>query len=109
MSLTDPDQDPTSTSFATAGTPSVAPSDAPLPSGIPARIVPGASDGDDVDPSVDNLSGFTLVAILFDQGFNWDFVVQNTDSAGQIFKFLPTMIQTALGVTGMLSFPFVIS
>jgi hypothetical protein len=102
MSLTDPDQVPTPTSFAPTGTPSVAPSDAPLPSGLPARIVPGSGS---VDPSVDDLNGFTLIALLLDQGFGWDFVVQNPEAAAQILSYIPPLIQTALDVTGMLSFP----
>ena len=98
MSLTDPDQVPTSTSFSTAGTPTAAPSVVSLPSGVPARIVPGSGG---VDPSGDDLNGFTLIAILFDQGLNWETVVQNTDSPGQIFAWLPDLIQTALSITSM--------
>lgn len=96
MSLTDPDQVPTSTSFSTTGTPTAAPSIVSLPSGIPARIVPGFGG---VDPAVDDLNGFTLIAILFDQGLNWETVVQNPDSPGQIFAWLPVLIQTSLGIT----------
>ncbi|KAF9651676.1 hypothetical protein BDM02DRAFT_3090845, partial [Thelephora ganbajun] len=44
-------------------------------------------------------NGFTLIAILFDRGLNWDTVVHNPDSPGQIFSWLPVLIQTALGVT----------
>jgi len=95
MSLTDPDQVPTPTTFSTTGTPTVAPSVVSLPSGVPARIVPGSGG---VDPGVDNLNGFTLIAILFDQGLNWETVVQNTDSPGQIFAWLPQLIQTALSI-----------
>ena len=98
--LTNPDQVPTATSFSTASTPSIIPSVAPLPSGIPARIVPGAGG---VNPEVDNLNGFTLIAVLFDRGLNWDTVVHNPDSPGQIFSWLPVLIQTALGITSMRS------
>jgi hypothetical protein len=94
LSLTDPDQVPTATSFSTAGTPSTAPSVAPLPSGLPARIIPGAGG---VNPEVDDLNGFTLIAILFDRGLNWETVVHNPDSPGQILSWLPVSIQTAFG------------
>ena len=47
MTLTDPDQVPTPTSFLDTGTPTVVPSVVSLPSGIPARIVPGSGG---VDP-----------------------------------------------------------
>lgn len=98
MSLTDPDQVPTSTSFSTSRTPTVAPSIVSLPSGVPARIVPGSGG---VDPGVDNLNGYTLIAILFTLELSWETVVQNPDSPGQIFAWLPELIQTALGITSM--------
>lgn len=98
MSLTDPDQVPTPTSFSTTRTPTAAPSVVSLPSGVPARIVPGSGA---VDPETDNLDGFTLIAILFDQGLNWETVVQNTDSPGQIFAWLPVLIRSALDITSM--------
>jgi hypothetical protein len=100
LSLTDPDQVPTATSFSTAGTPSTAPSVAPLPPGIPARIVPGAGG---VNPEVDDLSDFTLIAILFDSGLSWETVVQQPDSSGQILSWLPVSIRLALGITSMRS------
>ena len=100
LSLTEPDQVPTVTSFSTAGTPSFAPGVTPLPPGIPARIVPGAGG---VDPEVDDLNGFTLIAILFDYGLSWDTVVHDPDSPSQIFSRLPVLIDTALGITGMRS------
>lgn len=82
----------------------MAPSVVSLPSGVPARIVPGSGG---VDPGVDNLNGFTLIAVLFDQGLNWETVVQNTDSPGQIFAWLPQLIQTALSINSMRLAPFV--
>ena len=94
---TDPDQVPTATSFSTVGTPSLAPSNAPLPPGIPARIIPGAGG---VNPEAGDLNGFTLIAILFDRGFNWDTVVHNPSSPGQIFSWPPALISTALSITG---------
>ena len=98
MSLTDPDQVPTSTSFSTTVLPTAAPSVVSLPSGLPARIVPGSGG---VNPAIDNLDGFTLIAVLFDHGLNWETVVQNPDSPGQIFAWFPVLIQRALGTTGM--------
>lgn len=62
---------------------------------MPARIVPGSGG---VDPEVDSLNGFTLIAILFDQGLNWDTVVQHPDSPGQIFAWLPPVILTSLSI-----------
>ena len=62
--------------------------------------MPGAGG---VNPAVDDLSGFTLIAILFDQGLNWDTVVLNSDSPAQIFAWLPVLIQTALGINSMRS------
>jgi len=100
LSFTDPDQVPTVTSFSTAGTPSFAPGVTPLPPGIPVRIFPGAGG---VNPEVDDLNGFTLIAILFDYGLSWDTVVHNPDSPGQIFSQLPVLIDTVLGITGMRS------
>ena len=103
LSLKDSDRVLMATSFLTAGTPSLAPSNAPLPPGIPARIIPGAGG---VNPDVDDLDGFTLIAILFDWGSNWDTVVHNPDSPGQIFSWFPALISTALSITGTRSSRF---
>lgn len=105
MTLTDPDQVPTPTSLPDTGTPTVAPSVVSLPSGIPARIVPGSGGA---DPGDNDLSGFSLITILFDQGLNWATVVQNTDSPGQIFAWLPPLIQTALSISSMRFSPLVV-
>jgi len=100
LSFTDPDQVPTATSFSTAGTPGFVPGVTPLLPGIPVRLFPGAGG---VNPEVDDLNGFTLIAILFDYGLSWDTVVHNPDSPGQIFQH-PVLIDTALGIiTGMRS------
>jgi hypothetical protein len=91
--LTDPDQATTTLSI-----PDVAPTNtltqAALPTGIPSRIFPqdGIPDGTD-------LSGLTLISILFNQELNWQFVATHQDSSSQIFAFFPTVLQTALGIT----------
>ena len=65
----------------------------PLPTGLPSRIYP--QDG--VSETAD-LSGFTLISILFNQELNWQFVATNQDSSSQIFAYFPLVLQTALGV-----------
>jgi hypothetical protein len=45
------------------------------------------------------LSGFSLVSILFDQFLPWAFVAQNIQSQGQLFLWLPTLVQSALGLS----------
>ncbi|KAF8961223.1 hypothetical protein BDZ97DRAFT_1664635, partial [Flammula alnicola] len=91
--LTDPDQIASSV----APIPSAASTitDAPLPTGIPGRILPA----DQLAPSTD-LSGFTLISLLFDQSLNWPFVVNSAISSSQIFAYVPVLIGTALGITG---------
>jgi len=45
-----------------------------------------------------DLSGFTIISILFNQELNWPFVVSNQISSSQIFAYLPVIITTALGL-----------
>ncbi|KAH9060221.1 hypothetical protein EDB87DRAFT_641593 [Lactarius vividus] len=92
VTLSDPDAVPPTLSV-------VSPSNLPstttpvlLPSNLPARIYPPTQ----VDPN--SLTGFSLVSILFDQFLSWPFVAQNTQSQGQLFLWLPTIIQSALGL-----------
>jgi hypothetical protein len=91
--LTDPDQATTTLSI-----PGSAPTDsltqAALPTGIPSRIVPqnGIPGGTD-------LTGLTLISILFDSELNWPFVTTNQDSSSQIFAFFPSVLQNALGLS----------
>jgi len=98
LSLTGPDQAPTTTSFSATGIPNTVPSVAPLPSGLPARIVLGAGG---VNPEVDDLDGFTLITILFDLGLPWDLVARNSSYPGLILSRLPVPIQTALDISSM--------
>ncbi|KAH8993042.1 hypothetical protein EDB86DRAFT_2830262 [Lactarius hatsudake] len=93
VTLSDPDAVPPTLTI-------VSPSNLPstttpvlLPSNLPARIYPPTQ----VDPN--SLSGFSLVSILFDQFLSWSFVAQNTQSQGQLFLWLPTIIQSALGLS----------
>ncbi|KAF9031735.1 hypothetical protein BJ165DRAFT_1358167, partial [Panaeolus papilionaceus] len=72
-----------------------------LPSGIPARILPG----NPIDPNAD-LTGYSLVSIAFTNELNWLFVTDNELSSGQIFAYLPTLILAALPtLTGEFPFP----
>lgn len=74
------------------GAMTAAPSVAPLPTGIPARIYP-ADQGPSTAPS-----GFTLISILFNQSLNWQFEATNPDSSNQIFAYFPGVIANALGI-----------
>lgn len=90
--LTDPDQatttvDPISTSATVVA--------ATLPTGIPNRIYPA----DRLDINTVDTTGLTLISILFNQGLNWPFVVNNQVSSSQIFALLPAIIGTALGIS----------
>jgi hypothetical protein len=73
--------------------PSAAPTIAPLPTGIPARIYPAVQ----IDPNSD-LSGYTVISILFNQELNWQFEATNPDSSNQIFAYFPGVIAAALGI-----------
>jgi hypothetical protein len=95
--LTNPDQATTTIapSAANAATTLVVPV---LPSDIPNRIYPA----DQLPPTTD-LTGYTLISILFNQELNWPFVVNSQISASQIFAYMPVLITTALGITGKVS------
>jgi len=83
-----------STSFTLGtGAPTASPSVAALPAGIPARIYPATQ----IDPNTD-LTGFTVISILFNQQLNWQFEATNPDSSNQIFAYFPGVIATALGI-----------
>jgi hypothetical protein len=93
QTLTDPDQ--ATTTFETVPTPAttlVMP--AALPIGMPARIFPH----DQLDSST-NLSGFTLISILFNAELNWPFVCVTSLASSQIFAYLPVLITTALAIS----------
>jgi hypothetical protein len=70
---------------------------APLPSGIPGRILPANQLPSDTD-----LTGYTLISILFNKELNWPFVVNSPISSSQIFAYMPVLIGAALGITGEL-------
>jgi len=97
--LTDPDQAPTTveSSAANPATTILVPT---LPSGIPNRIYPA----DQLSPTTD-LTGYTLISILFNQELNWPFVVNSQISASQIFAYMPVLITTALDITGKVFSP----
>lgn len=40
----------------------------------------------------------TLISVLFNQSLNWEWVVANSDTQGQIFEYFPSIIATALGI-----------
>jgi len=95
--ITDPDQATTTVvaSAANAATTIALPI---LPSDMPNRIYPA-----DQLSSTTDLTGFTLISILFNQELNWPFVVGSQISASQIFAYMPVLISTALGITGKVS------
>jgi len=89
-SFTDPDQ-ATTTFEPESASPSSVPTLAPLPAGMPARIY-----SQDQIPPTQDLTGLTLISILFNSALNWPFVVGNPVASSQIFAYFPTVIQTAL-------------
>jgi hypothetical protein len=92
--ITDPDQPTTTVSLDTSAT--ALPPQAPLPSGMPARIYPVNG----TDPSTADIPGSTFISLLFNQELNWQFVTQNPVSSSQIFAYLPVVLTTALNITG---------
>jgi len=97
--LTNPDQ-ATTTVADNGPSPVTTLTAAPLPTGIPARIYPSKQ----LDLTQD-LSGFTLISILFNQDLNWPFVVNNQVSSSQIFAYLPALISAAIaGTSSFFSF-----
>ncbi|KAF9442656.1 hypothetical protein P691DRAFT_464796 [Macrolepiota fuliginosa MF-IS2] len=91
LTLTDPDEATTTEAIPTA---SALTNSVPLPTGIPARIFPR----EQLDPGTD-LSGYTLISILFNNELNWPFVVTSPLSSSQIFAYVPVLLTTALGIT----------
>ncbi|KAJ3896925.1 hypothetical protein GG344DRAFT_85038 [Lentinula edodes] len=67
---------------------------AALPSSLPYRILP-----QDQLASNEDLSGYTLVSLLFDLQLNWPFVVSSPDSSSQLFAYMPVILQNSLGLT----------
>ncbi|KAF9488018.1 hypothetical protein BDN71DRAFT_1352119, partial [Pleurotus eryngii] len=80
--LTDPDQATTTvTPVQQSAQADVAPTTAPLPTGMPARIYPRNG----TDPTTENLGDYSLISILFTPELNWQFVATNPLSPSQIF------------------------
>lgn len=67
---------------------------AALPSDLPSEILPPEQL-----PSNTNLSGFTLVSLLFNLQLNWPFVVGNEQTTSQLFAWIPVILETALGLS----------
>ena len=63
--------------------------------GLPAIIYPS-----DMLSSRTDLTGYTFIAILFDESLNWRFVVGSPVSSTQIFAYVPILIATALQLPG---------
>ncbi|KAI0265715.1 hypothetical protein BC834DRAFT_824777 [Gloeopeniophorella convolvens] len=90
----DPDAAATTLSIAPPSSVPTAPApQAALPSDLPARVYPPNT----LDTS--DLSGYTLVSVLFDQFLPWQFVAEETQSQGQLFLWFPVIVQTALNLT----------
>jgi len=68
---------------------------ATLPSDLPSLILPGSAEQ---IPAGANLSGYTLVSLLFDLQLNWPFVVGNSETTSQLFAWIPVILQTALSL-----------
>ncbi|KAF9809588.1 hypothetical protein IEO21_07359 [Rhodonia placenta] len=94
-SQTNPDQ-PTSTfSFASQSVSATAsPTAAPLPTWLPTTIVPPTQL--DIAEIPNN---YTAVNILFQNTLNWALVANNTESSGQIFEWMPTLVASSLGIS----------
>ncbi|KAJ8691130.1 hypothetical protein PTI98_010727 [Pleurotus ostreatus] len=91
--LTDPDQATTTvTPVQQSAQADVAPTAAPLPTGMPARIYPRNG----TDPTTEDLGDYSLISILFTPELNWEFVATNPLSPSQIFGYFPVILQTAL-------------
>lgn len=69
-------------------------SSAPLPANLPARIYPAELVSPTALPS-----GDVLCSLLFTSFLSWDFVVENTQSQGQIFSWTPLIISQALNIS----------
>lgn len=74
---------------------------APLPSNLPARILPP----NPVDPN-DFSSGYTLCSLLFTPTLRWDFVALVSQVQGQIFAWTQVAIAQALGIDTSSTPPF---
>ncbi|KAI0785163.1 hypothetical protein C8Q75DRAFT_723072 [Abortiporus biennis] len=99
VTLTNPDEPTSSVSVDSTAAPAAdntaPPPPAALPTTLPSQIVPANG----VDPGVDNLDGYTPIAILYSSDLRWEFVAKNPDSASQIFAWTSASIQYALSLT----------
>jgi len=66
-----------------------------LPAGLPWRIYPQ----DTAPGGGGQITGFTLISILFDQSLNWPFVVGSDVASSQIFAYMPSIVEAALNIT----------
>ncbi|RPD56166.1 hypothetical protein L226DRAFT_583364 [Lentinus tigrinus ALCF2SS1-7] len=94
-SLTDPDEPTTTFTVNPSSAADTKPTQAPLPSGLPTQIFPAEGS----KPSDPDLSGYSLISLLFDSGLNWEFVVKNTNSSSQIFAWMSPLLQASLSLT----------
>lgn len=94
QTLTDPDQATTVVESEALVTATSFVATPPLPTGIPNKIYPK----DQLSPDTD-LTGYTLISILFNRALNWPFVVENRVSSSQIFAWVPVLIATAVGIS----------
>ncbi|KAG0704771.1 hypothetical protein DFH29DRAFT_981268 [Suillus ampliporus] len=83
---------PTTTLSLASAAPTSQPSAAPFPN-IPQFIEPQPRLNIQDVPTSD-----VMVSVLFDQSLNWEWVVSNSDTQGQIFEYFPQVIATALGI-----------
>ncbi|KAH9924613.1 uncharacterized protein BXZ73DRAFT_50367 [Epithele typhae] len=91
---TDPDEPTTTFTFASSAADSK-PTQAALPSDLVQQILPAKG----YQPGDPSLAGYSLVSILFDTALGWQFVVENSDSASQIFAWMSPILQAALSLT----------
>ncbi|KAI0823199.1 hypothetical protein BC628DRAFT_594937 [Trametes gibbosa] len=94
---TDPDEPVTTfnlTSPTTTAAPDSKPTQAPLPSNLPVQIFPAQGS----HPGDPDLSGYSLISILFDSALNWKFVAGNITSSSQIFAWMAPLLQASLGL-----------
>lgn len=92
--MTDPDAETSTVATVTGTAEAVATFSAvPLPRGMPNKIFPKDSLTQE-----DDLSGLTLISILFTYELNWYFVINDPISSSQIFAYIPALIAGAIEV-----------
>ncbi|THU93673.1 hypothetical protein K435DRAFT_669818, partial [Dendrothele bispora CBS 962.96] len=94
-SLTNPDEPTLTPTFSSQAASASAPVSTPaLPANLPTRISPPQP----LDFN-QNLEGYSLISILFNQQLNWKFVTENQAASSQIIVFMPAILQSALNLT----------